>query len=554
MASKGAGEDNARPGEATNTGGRDRAIGERAGSAGGATAAERKRLARNAITSYGARAAVGLSAVALTPFLYREIGPAGFGTWSVIYTIATVFSLFEVGYSQGIAKFVAEYDARGEDDEVRATVRAGLLAFVLLGVAAALGCLLLARFGGHLAAPAWREEFRTGMAILGVAVLIRFPLVAYGGALQGYQRYDMYYASDIVLAAGFAVLAVPVVALGGGVLGLAIVWAVALVASALLYRFFLGRVRAGRGLGSLRATEPGPSRGRRLAAFSSLTVLSESMTFIAQRMDTVIIAAICGAAAAGPYAAAIKLQSGLQALTTPFVNLMLPMTSELQARGEREAIVRRLLQATRVSLQITLPVAAGLSLFARDGVTLWLGHDVPSSTFSIVVVLMAVQTVTLTVFPSQTVLVGLGRVRVIGGLAVIEGASNLGVSIALVSSYGAIGAALGTLFTSAIIAPVKIPLVCAALRCRLRRFLVTAIAPALLSSLPGLAAMVLVRVLMNGGVVQLFVGLAAGLGLSLAIGLLQLGRDRLLLAARALTSIRATASSQAEMQTLVEAG
>ena len=544
MAIKGAGEDSVRAGEA--------AVG--AGPRASAAAGERKRLARNALTSYGARGAVGLSALLLTPLLYRELGPGGFGTWSVIYTIATVFSLFEVGYSQGIAKFVAEYDARGEDSEVRATLRAGLVAFALIGLVAGLGCLLLAGFGSHLAAPAWREQFRTGMAILGVAVLIRFPLVAYGGALQGYQRYDMYYTSDIVLATGFAVVAVPVVALGGGVLGLSIVWASALVASASLYRFFLARARRRLGLGSLRLAATAPRRGRRLAAFSSLTVLSESMTFIAQRMDTVIIAGIRGAAAAGPYAAAIKLQSGLQALTTPFVNLMLPMTSELHARGEHDAIVRRLTQATRVSLQITLPVAAGLSLFAKDGVTLWLGHDVPSTTFSIVVVLMAVQTVTLTVFPSQTVLVGLGRVRIIGVLAMVEGFSNLGVSIALVSAYGAIGAALGTLFTSAVIAPVKIPLVCRALKYRLRGFLSSAIAPGLLSSLPGLAAMVLVRLVMNGGVVQLLVGLAAGLGISLLIGLAQMGREQIGLLARSLISIRSGPSTEAETQTLVEAG
>ncbi len=517
-------------------------------------AGERKRVARNALTSYGARGVVGLSALVLTPFLYRELGPGGFGTWSVIYTIATVFSLFEVGYSQGIAKFVAEYDARGEDGEVRATIRAGLIAFALIGLVATLGCLLVAEFGAHLAAPGSREEFRTGLVVLSAAVLIRFPLVAYGGALQGYQRYDRFYLSDIVLAGGFTVAAVPVVALGGGVVGLSVTWGAALILSALLYRLFLARVRAGLGLGSLRVSSAGSRRGRHLAAFSSLTVLSESMTFIAQRMDTVIIAALRGASSAGPYAAAIKLQSGLQALTTPFVNLMLPMTSELQARGEREAIVRRLIQATRVSLQITLPVAAGLALFARDGVTLWLGHNVPSTMFSIVVVLMSVQTVTLTVFPSQTVLVGLGRVRVTGILAAIEGFTNLGASIALVSIYGAIGAALGTLCTSAAIAPVKVPLVCRALECRLRRFLGGAILPALLSSLPGLAAMALLRLVVPTGVVRLLVGLSAGIGISLLIGLLQIGPTQLRLLAHSLIFNRDGRSADAATQTLVEAG
>ncbi|HEU0250625.1 MAG TPA: oligosaccharide flippase family protein [Solirubrobacteraceae bacterium] len=517
-------------------------------------AGERRRLARNALGSYGARAVVGFSALALTPFLYRKLGAAGFGTWSVIYTIATVFSLFEVGYAQGIAKFVAEYDARGEDGEVRATIRAGLVAFAVIGLVAAVGCVLLGVFGDGLAAAGSAAAFRTGLIVLGLAVLIRFPLVAYGGGLQGYQRYDLFYLSDIVLGASFTIAAIPVVALGGGVLGLSICWAAALVGSALLYRVNIARVRRSLGLGSLRLRSVQTSRGWSLASFSGFTVLSESMTFVAQRMDTVIIAAVRDAATAGPYAAAIKLQSGLQAMTTPFVNLMLPMASELQARGENDTIGRRLTLATRVSLQMTLPVAAGLALFAEDVVKLWLGHDVPQTTFSIVVVLMAVQTVTLTAFPSQTVLVGVGRVRIVGLLAVVEGISNLGASIALVSAYGAIGAALGSLFTSAVLAPVKFPLVCEAIGLRLRRFLGASIVPSILSSLPGLAAMVLVRATMGSGFAQAFVGLTAGLGISLLIGLGQIGPARVSGLARELLSARNQPSVDAETQALVEAG
>ncbi len=517
-------------------------------------AGERRRLARNALGSYGARAVVGFSALALTPFLYRELGAAGFGTWSVIYTIATVFSLFEVGYAQGIAKFVAEYDARGEDTEVRATIRAGLLAFALIGIVAAAGCVLLGLFGDGLAAPSATADFRTGLIVLGIAVLLRFPLVSYGGGLQGYQRYDLFYLSDIVLGAGFTLTAILVVAFGGGVLGLSVCWAGALVVSALLYRFNIARVRHGLGLGSLKLRAVPAHRGRRLAAFSGFTVLSESMTFVAQRMDTVIIAAVRDAATAGPYAAAIKLQSGLQAMTTPFVNLMLPMASELQARGENQTIGKRLVLATRVSLQMTLPVAAGLALFAEDVVRLWLGPDVPHTTASIVVVLMAVQTVTLTVFPSQTVLVGVGRVRIIGLLAVIEGVSNVGASIALVTAYGAIGAALGSLCTSAVLAPIKFPLVCDAIGLRLRRFLASSIAPSVISSLPSLALMTLVRMTMSAGFVRAFVGLAVGLSVSALIGIGQIGRKRIKGLARELLSTRNQSTVDAETQALAEAG
>ena len=75
---------------------------------------------------------------------------------------------------------------------------------------------------------------------------------------------------------------------------------------------------------------------------------------------------------------------------------------------------------------------------------------------------MAAQILTMSGFPAEKVLVGIGRPKVVALLAVVEGLSNISISIVLVSAYGAIGAALGTLVTSGVLAPVKLPLACRA--------------------------------------------------------------------------------------------
>lgn len=481
-------------------------------------------VARNVASAYGLRALLALSALALTPYLYRRLGSAGFGTWSVMFTVTTVFSLLELGISAGVAKYVAEFKAAGRPRELEATLAAALVLMTLMGVLALAISLLIGRLAPQLAAAGQREAFQTGMVVLGLAMLARFPLVAYAATLTGYQRWSRFNAAQAAATAAFALGAVVAIEAGGGILGLAIDWAAAYVAGGVLFAVLLARAEPSL---SLRPRRPSGASLRRIGTFSSFTLLADSMGFIAQRMDTVVIAAIRNAAAAAPFAAAVKLQSGLQSLTLPFIDLLMPMMSELSVRQLGGEVVRRFTLATRIALQLTLPAAVAIALFAPDIVRLWLGRDAGADAASIVVVLVAVQTVTLAAAPAEKVLVGIGRVRLVGALALVDGLSNLAASIALVAAYGAIGAALGTLATSALVAPVKIPLACRATGASLAAFAREGLGRAITSSILPVAVMVAIRLLLPPGAVRAGAGLGAGLALAAAIGLAQVGSLRL---------------------------
>ena len=389
------------------------------------------RIARNTLTSYAVRALLALSALLLTPYLYRQLGAGGFGTWSVMFTVATVFSLLQEGFSAGVTKYVAEFLARDRRSDLQSTLSSAVVVMAVVGLAAGLVTVSVGLFATGLVPAAEQSDFRTGMLILGGATVLRFPCTAYSAALLGYQRYDLSNVSWMVTTVGFAVGAVIAVEAGTGVLGLAVAYAASLLIGAALWAVLLARTD--RTL-SLRPRLHDRVARRRIATFSFFALLADSMVFIGQRMDTVVIAAIRNAATAAPYAAAIKLQSGVQALTFPFVNLLMPMTSDLRARGEHDTVARRFMLTTRVALQITLPVAAAFAFFSTDFVDLWLGSSASHVTAEIISILMLVQIVTVSSMPAEKVLVGAGRVRAVGGLATIEGISNLGLSIALVST------------------------------------------------------------------------------------------------------------------------
>jgi len=488
-------------------------------SAGG----ERRGFLRNALTSYGYRGLLGLSALLLTPYLFRRLGTDGFGTWSVMLTLMAVFNVAELGFSLGTTKFIAELRAKGRREEEEATLGAAVFLMALLGVVTLGVSILVAVFASGLAAEGEVHDFRVGMVILGVGNMIRMPLVAYGSALAGYQRYDLYYGvGNSIVIVGSALGAVALVEAGGGVLGVAIAFAAASVVGGIAFVISLRSIDPKLRLLPRRSDR---TAGRKLLGFSSFTLLADSMNYIAVGLDTVVIAAIRNAAAAAPFAAANKLQNGLHALTLPVITLMTPMVSDLEARGRRDEIIRRLILATRVTLQVTLPVALAVAFFSSDIVDVWLGSSAPPVTASIITVL-ALYTVLLCQVPSQKVLLGLGHARSVAIVNTAWGISNLALSVVLVIAYGAIGAALGTLISTVVVGQALFPLVSRATGCPLSQLLGRGLWPAIASSLPSAAVMLPVWLLLSPGAGRLILGVALGVGVAALVGAIQVGPRR----------------------------
>ena len=183
----------------------------------------------------------------------------------------------------------------------------------MLGVAAAVVPLLAGVLLPGLAAEGYGHDFTVGMVVLGVSMLVVFPTWAYAAALQSVQRYDLYSVGGVVSSVGFTAGAVLAVETGAGVIGVAIAYGGSLVLGGLVMGWLLRRAQRVVLLPPRGSVEAAKGMWR----FGTLVLLADSMTFVGQRMDTVVIAAVRGAVQAAPYAAAVRLQSGLQSFTLP---------------------------------------------------------------------------------------------------------------------------------------------------------------------------------------------------------------------------------------------
>jgi O-antigen/teichoic acid export membrane protein len=440
-----------------------------------------------------------------------------------MYALATVFDGMQSSYSTGVAKIVAELRGSGRRREVLAALATATAFSLALGAAVLAVSVAIALLGDGLSPAGLLQAFQVGMIALGAATLVRLVGSTYAAAMLGYQRYDLFNTARLVAAIWLGVATVAAVEAGAGLEGAALALASSLLVEAIMFARLMRRMDSSL---PLRPHLGDAASRRRIASFSSYVLLADAAISIS-RLQPVVIAAVRNAAAAAPFSAAVKLQTALQSAVYPFVDLLIPMVSDLQSRGRAEEVARRLLLGTRAALQVALPLAAGIALFSEDIVSLWLGPDAPAVTGEIIVILMTVQVATLTATPAVKVLVGLGQVRITAVMLGIEGASNLVLTILLVSEYGVLGAALSLLITGFLFSPVMVRLACRATRISSVCLVRQSLWPAVASSLPGLFAMVAVFAALPESAGRLTLGIFVGVGTSLAVAVAQVGAGRL---------------------------
>jgi O-antigen/teichoic acid export membrane protein len=237
------------------------------------------------------------------------------------------------------------------------------------------------------------------------------------------------------------VLAIVLLSAGAGLIALPIAMLCAVVSGAALNFSYIRRRVKGFSV-SPHAFDP--SVARTLLTFGGYLQLGRVGNAATQATDSVLIAAVLGAAHVVPYAMTSKLAVlfGVGfASKAPIA--MFPMLSEMHARGESASLQRAFLGLVGYSTRLAVGTATFLLLANHKFVELWVGGNyfggpLLNLVFISWVLLESVYRGTL------EVMLAAGGVRRWALLALLEGVINVAVSFALVQWIGLVGIAIGT--------------------------------------------------------------------------------------------------------------
>jgi O-antigen/teichoic acid export membrane protein len=173
--------------------------------------------------------------------------------------------------------------------------------------------------------------------------------------------------------------------------------------------------------------------------------------------DNVVVGAILGPAAVTYYAIGGNLIDNSRGILTTLTSILIPMATSMDARGERAALQRLLVRATRSIFLVMYPLVVGFIVLGYPFIRLWMGAEyAPIS--SRVLILLAVP---LLFAPIQSVcgqvLYATNRHQFNSYIAIAHALVNLGISIYLAKRIGLLGVAWGTLLPALVVSAIILP-------------------------------------------------------------------------------------------------
>ena len=418
-------------------------------------------FARNISSNIAGYLVSAVVALFLSPFVIGKLGDVRYGLWAMLMAVTGYYGLLDLGVRSAVGLYVTRYWAKEDTDGINRTLNT---ATILLGGVAALAMVLTIVL--TLLIPSWItvedtgapaldgaalatliDDVQTELLIAGGGIALGLPLALWSTVAYARKRFDI--SNAIGIGERLAVAAATVVALnnGGGLVSLAVVTVATQLLAAIVRVIVAFRLipalRFRPSLASWKSV-------RELSRYGIYAFMVNAADKIVLYFDALIIGTFVTFAAVTYYDVGAKLIPYFMSLVLAVTWTMTPYATSFDARDDRPALRRLLLNGTRGSVFLTAVICAGILCAGHEFLLLWQdpkfarGDDYTSST-TVLHILAWATLVRGSTSCSRQILFGMRKMRTLAGLAFAEAALNLILSLVLVHYIGLTGVALGTL-------------------------------------------------------------------------------------------------------------
>jgi len=402
-----------------------------------------RRIITNAVANWIGFAVQLVVAFFMSPILVHWLGAPRYGVWSLVESVLAYLMLFDLGVAASVVRYVARFEANGDQDRLNRVFSTSICIFAAAGAAVMVVTLALAAVGSTLTkVPAeLLREARWMLILLGFNLAIGLPLNVFPSLLDGLARFPAKTAirtAGLLLRTGLFLVVLwkedGLIPLAFAITACNVLEHLALAAASW---WFVPRLRFSFSLADRETFRM--IRGYSLEAF--VAMVAGRISF---QTDALVIGIFLAPQFITYFAVAGRLleyaKNSLRAATT----VLTPAVSAFEARGETGTIREVFLSSTRYVLWFILPVQIGLHLLGKPFLALWMGPEYVDWSYPTLTILALPLSLLMSQSVSGRVLYGLGQLRWFTVVVVMEAVANLFLSLVLVRPFGIEGVAWGT--------------------------------------------------------------------------------------------------------------
>jgi O-antigen/teichoic acid export membrane protein len=428
----------------------------------------------------------------MLPFNTRHLGAEEYGLWMLAASVVAYFPILDLGYASAMDRFVAHYRALRNTRAINEIASTLFFVFAAIGVIAFVCVVLVAWNLGHLfnVSDTQARVGRTVLVLLGLQFMIGLSFSPFGAVVNGFQRTFLNALVGTTIGLAVAAVNVAVLLAGGGLVALVAALTVTRMTGFIAYRRNAYRVFP---LLLIRPTLFRLTRLREVTGFSVFMLVQNVANRLNYATDPMVIGVFMMTGPIAVWTVAQRLADMVLRLTNQLSDVLYPVVVDCDSAQRHDRLRDLLVQGTRFSLALSLPVAGALALLAEPLVLGWTGPRFAAA--AVLVQLLALVVVArVGTATAGTVLRGAGGHRLLSLSNLAAAAVNLVLSIVLIRRYGLPGVAIATLIPVAIRGcAVLIPVACTRVGLGLGAFLGEAVWPATWPAVIALGLLALAR-------------------------------------------------------------
>ena len=379
----------------------------------------------------------------MAPFILHKIGNVYFGVWALVTQVTGYLWLLDFGVRESIIKYVAEYHEKGDYTKLEKVISASLRMYSLICIICIAVSTALALFLPTIINISQDTVIVAQLVVIivGIDIAQTFIFNVFIGILMGLQRYDIFSKISIGSSILRGILIFIFLTQGHGIVALALIQ-LCLNGITNIILYYIAKRSISLKI-SLLHIKIDNSIYKMILKYGFYVLLNNVFVQAIFYSSNLIIAIYLPISAVTYYAIAITLIDYMKKITWAATQVINPLASQFDAKNAPEKIVTLLINGTKFSLLLGLPIGTVFLLMGREFITLWMGSEYALITGNILAVLTVATIFSLPHYTITGILLGINRHKIIAYCHSIEAVVNIILSIVLIKYYGLIGVAFG---------------------------------------------------------------------------------------------------------------
>jgi len=378
---------------------------------------------------------IGAIAIAfvMSPFLVNTLGDTKYGIWSVMAALTGYMTLFDLGISSAVAKYVSRYKALNDYQSINRIFSSALVLLVIVGIILVSTSPFIASFVVRVfkIEPELRDVVYKLVMIGSIDVAVYVGSGVFLGSFYGFQKNEIVNGVILFIAifraifwylaltSGFDLLSMGIISLVGNTLAIFLLW------------YILNRTEPQVEVTTKYANKTTTASIFNYSKFTFITMLGMQLIYYS---DAFVIGYFLTAAAITIYTIPWSLSEYSNKMILAVAQTFVPVFSEQEAT-EDKALYNTYISGTKAVLVLSNLLCIGMLVLGDHFIGIWMGPRYAVECGTLLLIMFTTQLIKSPQLLSYSVLLGTSNHQRFSTYNLLFSFANLILSIFLVQKY-----------------------------------------------------------------------------------------------------------------------